>query len=249
MSPNQLAAKIRAGGEVLLMCDYDGTLVPLAPHPSLARPGPHLLDLLRRLVMRPHLHMAVISGRSLDELRELLPVAGLYLVGLHGAYVLTPDKRVVSLIPSGKEKIPWAEIFKLAQKLTAGLPGFYLENKGEAVAIHYRLAPPKTAASVLHEFRRSMEPYHIFGIEFLEGNKVLEVRRRGINKGLAATYFIKKWPGALPVYLGDDKTDADAFSALPPNGLAVRVGNVLTIETPYFLPSAKEVVELLAHLV
>lgn len=248
MSPNQLASKIRAAGEVLLMCDYDGTLVPLAPHPNLARPGHRLLNLLRRLVMKPYLHMAVISGRGLYELRELLPVAGLYLAGLHGAHILTPDNRVVNLIPSDKEKIPWAEIFKLAQKLTAGLPGFYLENKGEAVAIHYRLAPPQTAAAVLHDFRRFMEPYRIF-IEFLEGNKVLEVRRRGINKGLAVTYFINKWPGALPVYMGDDKTDADAFAALPPNGLAVRVGNVLAIETPYFLPSAAETVELLANLV
>ncbi|MDK2817536.1 MAG: trehalose 6-phosphate phosphatase [Moorella sp. (in: firmicutes)] len=249
MSPAQLAAKVRDYPEVLLMCDYDGTLVPLAPRPELARPNIHLLTLLRQLVSRPGFHLAIISGRGLKDLQELLPVAGLYLAGLHGAEVATPERQVINLLPSGQEDIPWKDIFRLARQIIADIPGVFVENKGEAIALHYRLADPKLAAIALKQFRRAMQPFLNNNVELLSGHKVLEVRRRGINKGLAVAYFTRQWPRSLPVYLGDDRTDEDAFAALPAGGLAIRVGNGVASKASYFLPSPAEVVQFLELLI
>ncbi|KYH33007.1 trehalose-phosphatase [Neomoorella mulderi] len=248
MSPAQLAAKVRDYPQVLLMCDYDGTLVPLAPRPELARPGPRLLTLLRQLVSRPGLHLAIISGRSLRDLLELLPVGGLYYAGLHGLEVATPEGRITSLLPPGQEDIPWDEIFRLACRVVAGIAGLFVENKGEAIALHYRLADPQLAAAALEQFRQGLKPFLNDNLELLPGHKVLEVRRRGINKGLAVTYFTRQWPRALPVYLGDDRTDEDAFSALPAGGLAIRIGKQVASRARYFLPSPAAVVQFLELL-
>lgn len=248
MSPDQLAAKIRGCPELLLMCDYDGTLVPLAPCPELALPGPGLLDLLRQLVRRPGLHLVIISGRSLADLRHLLPVTGLWLAGRHGTQVMGPDGIRRELLPSTSRDIPWPQIFSLARKVTAGIPGLYVENKGEGLALHYRLAEPQVATAVLEKFCQAVEPHWQYDLEFLSGHKVLEVRRRGANKGVAVHYFTRSWPRALPVYLGDDRTDEDAFAALPANGLAIGVGPRFSGRTRYFLPSPVEVSHLLASL-
>ncbi|BCV21529.1 trehalose 6-phosphate phosphatase [Moorella sp. Hama-1] len=248
MSPGRLAAKIRGHREILLMCDYDGTLVPLAPRPELARPGENLLELLQYLLRRPGLHLVIISGRSLVDLRHLLPVPGLWLAGHHGTRVLDPEGEISDLSPSIAGDIPWTKIFSLARKIAAGIPGLLVENKGENLALHYRLAAPGDAAAVLEEFRREVRPYLKYGLEFIAGHKVLEIRPRGAHKGVAINYFTRRWPRALPLYLGDDRTDEDAFNALPANGLAVGVGPRFSGRTRYFLASPAEVSHFLFNL-
>ena len=79
----------RRGRPLLLLLDYDGTLVEIAPRPELARPTPELLELLRRLTAQGDLKVMVVSGRPLRDLQELLPVPGLNFLGSHGgeAYI------------------------------------------------------------------------------------------------------------------------------------------------------------------
>jgi len=249
MFPAQLAVKVRAYPELLLMCDYDGTLVPLAPRPELAHPQPPLLNLLQRLVSRPGLHLAIISGRTLADLQSLLPVPGLNLAGLHGSKVAIPGRRVIDLHPPEQKNIPWQEIIMIARKATAGIPNLFIENKGDAVALHYRLADSRAAATALDQFQQSLEPFLNNNLELLYGHKVLEVRPRGLNKGLAVTFFTRQWPRAFPLYLGDDRTDEDAFAALPEKGLAIRIGNNRPASrAQYFLDSPSAVVEFLSEI-
>ncbi|MGI9862165.1 trehalose-phosphatase [Moorella naiadis] len=248
MSPGRLAAKIRHHGEILLMCDYDGTLVPLTSRPELARPGKNLLKLLQYLLQRQGLHLVIISGRSLADLRHLLPVPGLWLAGHHGTRVVDPKGEVIALSPPAPGDIPWTKIFSLARKIAAGIPGLLVENKGENLALHYRLAAPGDAAAALEGFRREVKPYLKYGLEFIAGHKVLELRPRGAHKGVAINYFTRRWPRALPLYLGDDSTDEDAFNALPANGLAVGIGPRFSGRTPYFLASPVEVSHFLFGL-
>ncbi len=245
MSPGQLAAKVQEYPELLLLCDYDGTLVPLAPRPEEAVPDPCLLRLLRQLVSRPGLHLAVISGRTLADLRNLLPVPGLLFAALHGSQVAGPEGPVIDLLPPPPGKNPWPEILGLARQLAAGVPGLLVENKGDGVALHYRLAQPGVAAGILEEFRHALKPFLQEGLELIPGHRVLEVRRRGVNKGLAVTYFTRRWPRAFPVYLGDDRTDEDAFAALPGNGLAIGVGQRQCNYAHCYLASPAEVIEFL----
>lgn len=248
MSPAQLAVKVRQHPGVLLMCDYDGTLVPLASRPELARPAPRLLNLLQQLVSRPGLHLAIISGRRLTDLRELLPIPGLYLAGLHGLEIARPAGQVIRLLPAGQKEIPWEEISTLAVGVAAGIPGMFVENKGEAIALHYRLADPQRAAAALEQLRRNLEPFLDDGLELLPGHKVLEVRRRGVHKGLAVKHFTAQWPGAWSIYFGDDRTDEDAFAALPPGSLAIRIGPEVPSRADYFWPSPASITRFLELL-
>lgn len=248
MSPGRLAAKIQGHREILLMCDYDGTLVPLASRPELARPGQTLLKLLYYLLRRPGLHMVIISGRSLVDLRQLLPMPGLWLAGHHGTRVANPEGVVIPLSPPAPGDIPWTKIFSLARKIVAGIPGLFVENKGDNLALHYRMAEPEVAAVALEKFRHEVGPYLKYDLELLAGHKVLEIRHRGAHKGVAINYFTRHWPRALPLYLGDDRTDEDAFNALPANGLAIGVGPRFSGRSPYFLASPVEVSHFLFYL-
>lgn len=249
MFPAQLAVKVRAYPELLLMCDYDGTLVNLAPRPELAHPEPPLLNLLQQLVSRPGLHLAIISGRTLADLKNLLPVPGLYLAGLHGSKVATPGHQIIDLRPPELKNIPWQEIIMIARKTTAGVPNLFVENKGDTVALHYRLSDSQTAEKALLQFQQNLEPFLSNNLEILHGHKVLEVRPRGLNKGLAVNYFTRQWPRAFPIYLGDDQTDEDAFAALPKKGLAVRIGkNRVASRARHFFDSPADVVCFLSEI-
>ncbi|MDN5344808.1 MAG: trehalose 6-phosphate phosphatase, partial [Clostridia bacterium] len=129
-----------------------------------------------------------------------------------------------------------------------GIPGLMVETKGDNLALHYRLAEPGAAAAALGEFRHQVGPYLKYDLELLAGNKVLELRPRGANKGVAVNYFTRRWPRALPLYLGDDRTDEDAFAALPANGLAIGVGPRFSGRAPYVLASPVEVSHFLFYL-
>ncbi|MDI3279913.1 MAG: trehalose-phosphatase, partial [Bacillota bacterium] len=112
------------GKGVALLLDYDGTLVPLAPLPSLARPTRGLLSLLARLAASPRLHLAVVSGRRTAELRRLLPVPGLWLAGEHGAEVWGPpssDSGPARLAAEGAEERGALEAAALVLARLAGL--------------------------------------------------------------------------------------------------------------------------------
>ncbi|HHP51455.1 MAG TPA: trehalose-phosphatase [Moorella mulderi] len=248
ISPKQLAAEIAQKLPCLLMCDYDGTLVPLAPRPELALPTPRLLNLLKLLAQKPALKIAVISGRPVAQLGKLLPVPGIHLAGLHGMEISLSNGKTINFLPPKTDEIEWKKIEAVLHKLAQKATGFWVEDKGKAVALHYRQADPRAAAEIKMELFKTLTPYLGDTWEILEGNKVWEIRPKGINKGTAARYFLQLWPEYYPVYLGDDTTDEDAFEALAEKGLTVKIG-VGPTKAARFLPSAPEVERLLQLLV
>ncbi len=214
-TPEKLAAYLTAAPELLLMLDYDGTLVPIAATPALARPAPELLATLQKLAFFPGRVVAVISGRKLDELQELLPLAGLYLVGSHGAEIKEPGGKVYRSMHNQQLKEDMVNLEIIARECMAKCSGFLVENKGTSLALHYRLADPGLAQKVLDSFiKRTSSIVRQKQLELLPGKKVLEIRPRGIHKGKAVAYLCRKYSRALPVYIGDDRTDEDAFMAL-----------------------------------
>ncbi|MCL6612865.1 MAG: trehalose-phosphatase [Peptococcaceae bacterium] len=224
VTPEELYRMLPASGSLLIMLDYDGTLVPIAGRPENARPDGNLLMLLESLAARPGFLVAVISGRGLADLAALLPVEGLILAACHGARIRWPDGREDSAAVPFAAGEGLRALAALAGRLTAGGRGIFLEEKDSALALHYRLAVPAAARGILHEFVNSAR--HIIknqGLEILRGKKVLEVRPRGVNKGIAVEKLTGEYAEAFPVYLGDDATDEDAFRALGERGLGVLV--------------------------
>jgi len=225
ISPAALAERVATGKKVLLTMDYDGTLVPIAPVPGQARPGERLLKTLAQLGRRPEYTLAVLSGRRLEELRALLPVPGLYLAGIHGAVISRPDGAIVPLFNEADISGAIARLHDLARARIGDRPGFLVENKHLALAIHYRLAEPEAAEEVLASFLRESEKLRRqSGLVLLRGKKVLEVRPPGLHKGKPLAWLKNHFPGHLAVFLGDDTTDEDAFQLLKKeNGLGVLI--------------------------
>jgi trehalose 6-phosphate phosphatase len=210
---------------LFLFLDYDGTLVPIAARPAQAVPPPELLQLLQKLVGQDDLRVAVVSGRDLQDLESLLPVPGLYLAACHGAVIKTPGATPYTLI-RGADRQQLEHLARAAQNLIAGRRGFLVEPKAFSLAFHYRLADPTETAPVLREFL-AMRQHHCPAPDWetIPGHKVLEVRPAGVNKGAAVLHLLNHWPGAFPVYIGDDRTDEDAFRALAGRGRTILVAD------------------------
>jgi trehalose 6-phosphate phosphatase len=243
----------RQGRGLLLLLDYDGTLVEIAPRPELARPTLELVRILDRLAALRGLAVVVVSGRSLQNLRELLPLDGLNYLGSHGAEGLLGGEpwSLQAGAGSREEQEEWQRGLTGA---LADLGGWWLEAKPQGFALHYRQAGAAEEARIISVLESWLTRLDSSGTnQILRGKKVVEVLPRGVSKG-AAIQEILLFPGFsghFPVYLGDDVTDESVFQVLQGRGLTVKVGAGASAAT-YFLanPAAvRQFLDLLAaHL-
>lgn len=231
--------------ELALFLDVDGTLLEIAGAPDEVWVDDRLPGILRRLRRRLAGAVALISGRRLDELDRLFPLSGLPAAGLHGLERRRSDGVVVR---GAKEGLPEASRRSLGA-LAAAHPGVLIEDKGVAVAVHYRAAPGAEAA-----VRRSIDALMVglaADFELLDGKMVLEIRRRGGHKGDAVASFMAEPPfrGRLPVFIGDDVTDEDGFEAANRlGGWSVRVGGVLATQARFRIADVAAVIDSLDRL-
>lgn len=228
LAPPWAAEKLAAAERLWLFLDYDGTLAEFAPTPEHVLPDENLIDLVRRLAAQPSLRVMVLSGRRLSHIEALLPVENAWLAGTYGIELRTPGGVRMELAAYGQVR-PVLEALKPGwQALIDGRSGFFLEDKGWSLALHARFAGEREAQMVLAE-ARSLAQEHAAGGNFrlLGGHKFLEIGPRQANKGSNLEAFLRQhpWQGALPLYLGDDDKDEEAFAVVKKNGgLAVKVG-------------------------
>jgi len=220
-----LAARARAAANLVLLLDYDGTLVPFAGAPELAAPDPPLLALLGRLAARPRTEVHVVSGRRWETLARWLGDLPVSLHAEHGVWSRSRVSRQWSSVDL--PDTPWrAAVLTILEDFTARTPGALVEEKTVGLAWHYRIADPEYGARQANELRLhlstllSNEP-----VEILPGASVIEVRPHGIHKGRLVPPIVERAPeGSLIVAVGDDRTDEDLFSTLPADGVAVHIG-------------------------
>lgn len=214
----RLVRRIAAADPLLLCLDYDGTLVPIAAHPSQARLPAPTRRLLRQLSRQQGIRVVVVSGRALPELERRVAVPGLYYVGNHGLELSGPRIRYVHAAARASRP----RIRRLARRLRAALrpvPGAWVEEKGLTASVHLRAVRPAArqrclrivAAVTAPERRRA-------AIRLTRGKEVVELRppvRWG--KGESVAWIRERLTAggraARPVlvYLGDDETDEGAF--------------------------------------
>lgn len=215
--------------KLLVALDYDGTLVPFAPRPEQAVPGPRVLEVLNALAGRSDVVLAIVSGRTLPELEEFIPLHPVWLSALHGAVIRPPGKRPEWLIDPASIGLLRDLIKNISQRLffESCLPGgFRLENKGLSLAIHFRDVPDEQAEDGLERLLRVVGPMVDDSLfELMPGAKVVEIRPLNVNKGQAVSLIADSNRDCFPVYLGDDVTDEDAFKALREKGFTVRVSS------------------------
>ena len=227
---------LRRAGHVTLFLDYDGTLVPIAPTPPEAVPDAELLELLAALALRPALRLVILSGRPLDDLQRMLPVEGLILAGLYGVEVRMGGKVVARGASPDGSRQTLARLRDGWVELVGSLPGFFLEDKGQALALHARWAEAEQARRVLEAARRlATGPMEAGSFRILDGDRYIEVAPLTADKGKTVNWLMAQYPveGDLPLVFGDDNKDEAAFQAVHAHGgWAVGVGH------RYPLPSA-----------
>lgn len=212
--------------------DVDGTLIDIAPTPSAISIPVDLPPLLQRLSEAANGALALVSGRSLENLRQLVSPFDPPAAGLHGLEwrdaAGTVHRRAV---PAGLDAIR-----ERLSVLACDTSGLLLEDKGQAVALHYRQAPELAEVA-----RRAVEAAVADqpGYSILTGKMVYEVKPVGVDKGLAVRTFMAEAPfaGRRAVFVGDDATDEYGFAAANQlGGLSVLVGPARETQALCHLP-------------
>lgn len=214
MTPGEAAVELLASGDVLLGVDFDGVLAPLVDHPDLAVPEPRALMHLRTLASRPGVHVAVVSGRSLEDLKARLgDIPEATLVGEHGNDTGEGD-------PDG---MPRNERIAEAHRFMETLRGdreIAVETKPRSVTFHTRTlgdAEKREAACRIREWAGVHTD-----VTLLEGKEVLELTVASRTKGDVIQDLAKTADSVI--YIGDDTTDETVFAVLGHDDIGVKVG-------------------------
>jgi trehalose 6-phosphate synthase/phosphatase len=217
--------RVSSSSPLVVLLDYDGTLVPFADRPLLAAPDAELLALLQSLSARPETEVHIVSGRSRTSLESWLGhLPGLGLHAEHGAWSRPAGD-------AGRERprppAVWrADVLDLMRQYCLEVPGSLLEQKASGLAWHYRTADPHQGVLAVQQLNSQLRRLVLhLPAQILLGDKVLEVRSRGIHKGLVVPDILARRPTAFFLAAGDDLTDEDLFAAMPGEALTIHVGS------------------------
>jgi len=230
-SPDEVPANLTASelgrrlDEFAVLLDIDGTLLDLAPTPREVWVPPGLAATLNRLLERTSGALALVSGRSLNDIDLIFAPELFPAVGGHGAEMRlmtgTENEAVATHAPPMDKELKrrLAAIAKLS-------PGILLEDKGYSLALHYRLAPhaEKAIYEAVSLIRADLPNAPI---EVLPGKCVCEIKHSGFNKASGVIELMTHQPfkGRRPIFIGDDVTDESVFAIMPDfDGLAFSVG-------------------------
>lgn len=215
-----------------LFLDYDGTLTPIVKKPSLAKMKNNQKKLLKKLALSSDIFLCIVTGRTLKNIKNLLYLPKTFYIATHGFEFFCPAHSIKKPFPEKKLKA----LILLKRKLRfllSKFPKSLLEDKKWILTYHFRLVPRKNQKEFVKLFKSITRPFlKSKKIKLHEGKKIIELRPpTNWNKGKAVQYLIKKLKlkKYLPIYIGDDKTDEDAFKVLKNKGITIKVGKGKTL--------------------
>lgn len=247
----ELTARLRQSQGVVLMLDFDGTLAPIAKTPQQARmPSPVKRQLT---ACARHFPVAIISGRSLSDVRKKVGLRNLTYAGNHGLEWQMGGRYERVVLSPGMEKA-LQEANAVCAELRNQFPGVIHEDKGLTVSLHYRaLSENARPRFLVHARALVMRLTEKGSLVAKRGKKVIELAPAiEWSKGKFARFLLdqleriagKKF---LPLYIGDDKTDEDAFRELA-SGITIRVGRNKKSYAAYYFRETKEVARIFPWL-
>jgi alpha,alpha-trehalose-phosphate synthase [UDP-forming]/trehalose-phosphatase len=222
---------------IFLFLDYDGTLTPIVNSPEKAILSEHMRSIMARLQKK--LSIAIISGRSLIDIKQRVKLDNIFFAGNHGAEIWDGSKVVIGQQISGNKQVLEKVISDLKEALKS-VRGVIVEDKGITASIHYRMVENRNICKVFDIIWSTADSYKGL-FKLTSGKKVFEIRPHGVwNKGDAVTWICQHYgKNTLPVYIGDDITDEDAFDAIKGKGIGISIGR--SDKADYFLKKQSEV--------
>jgi len=231
----------------LLLLDYDGTLAPFTRMPSQAKPSEELIENMKLLTADKKNNVVLISGRDEATLTAWFGKMRITLVAEHGASIKYDggewEKQL--MIHAG-----WKEqIRPIMQLFATRCPGSLVEEKENTLAWHYRNTAPDLG------FARSRELMNTISqlvtntpLQVVDGNKVLEVRQAGVDKGTTSNKLIHHFQPQFLLCIGDDTTDEDMFRIANQHGYTIKIGTGVTA-ADFNLPNQSDVIPLLLKFI
>lgn len=202
--------------------DIDGTLIEIAPSPDQIYVDRQLAALIERLHAMTGGAVALITGRSIRDVDQVFPVAGMAVAGQHGLELRDAWGRRIT------HALRTESLNEVRQQLIEAIarhPGLVAEFKGLSIALHYRAAP--RLAGYAHRLMRSLQTRCVPDFVLQRGKRVVELKPAGRDKGVAIADLMEEPPfiGRVPVFVGDDATDEFGFSVVNEmHGHSIKVG-------------------------
>lgn len=252
-----LGAELRevlARAPLLLFLDVDGTLAPIASRPEEAVVPAETKRAVTAVAALDDTRVALVSGRSASDARRMVAATHVWAVGNHGSEAVGPDGEEIVDDRVAPYEAVLAQAARRLEALLRPVPGVIVEDKRWSLSVHYRLADPAIVPGVQATVTRVAVE---LGLTVHEGKKVFEVRAPvSVDKGTAIISLVERLgdDGATIAFVGDDRTDEDAFRAMReryPDGVTVRVVHGQDVPTlaRYTLEDTNEVRAFLEELV
>lgn len=242
---NQILNAYQKAKNRLIILDYDGTLVGFKKQIEHAFPDEELYQLLDLLSNNHNNHLAIISGRNHETMEHWFGSKNYNLIAEHGAWSRRNQEweHIPGLSNNWKE-----EVHLLMDAFSDRTPGSFVEEKSYSLVWHYRNVQkglgPLRGNELMDNLRYMTAPY---GLQLLNGNKVIEVKNTEINKGKATLKLLDQDEYDFVLAIGDDYTDEDIFKALPDYAISIKVGTDISAAR-YFVEDYKEVRSFLGEI-
>ncbi len=226
----------------LIILDYDGTLMDFHKDPQAVQPDADLLQILEQLRDGQGNKLLVNSGRDRNTLQKWLGHLGFDMAAEHGVWLRKNGEWSMN----GNLASSWkADVRHVLEDLVERTPGSFIEEKDYSIAWHYRSIDRDFGQKRVREFRDVLLYLTAnLDLQVLEGNKVVEIKNAGVNKGKATMEWLGEREWDFIMAIGDDHTDEDTFKALPEDAYTVKVGVEKSVAR-YNVVSVKEVRSLL----
>jgi trehalose 6-phosphate synthase/phosphatase len=242
----QLVTSYKESKSRILFLDYDGTLAGFKKNPGDAKPDENLYEILKRLSKDPNNTLVIISGRDKETLSEwFTPEWNIHFVAEHGVWFREPggDWHMMEQINN-----EWRNsVEPLLEYYVDRTPKSFIEYKNFSLVWHYRKSDPDLGLQRAWELKDELRTLTSnLNLEIMDGDKVLEIKYSGINKGRAAAHKLGDSSFEFILAVGDDWTDEFTFDAMPEEAFTIKVGTKAT-KASYYIESVDQVREMLCR--
>jgi len=249
--------RFKRAKEVFLFFDYDGTLTPIVKKPELAILPPENKRRIKKLISKRWSRVAVVSGRSLKNVKRMVGVKGIVYAGNHGLELEGPGLKYFNRKASVFKK-HLDIIYRILTDKLKGYSKILIEHKGLTLSVHYRLEKSKNRVRKVFKIIDEATDSYVKQkkVRISHGKKVVEIKPKiDWNKGKIVLWLIKYFrkksstTNYLPIYLGDDTTDEDAFKVLTRKGIGIFVGGVKRKSlAKFYLKNTRQVTDFLEKI-